>query len=261
LTEKEEKTMTDRKELESEIQEELGRKQFSLTNDELFGYVFGSEERRDLTADLLSAVLEESFGHSITGISFSPAEEFPIHSDKDQFSRFAARCELGGDEHIFVELQLVNFMESTKMPLICCAMMLSAQPEYDLHPVATVSLLSYSLLDEEDWRSDFSVCRKSDGRKLSDGMGIHFLEVPKFAKTGRKPVSGMTKLERWMEFFADRLSDDEKKELAKLDPAVGRAYAAAEDFFNDRENCRRYIKREAELRAALAALRSSGCLS
>ena len=102
--------MTDRKELESEIQEELGRKQYSLMNDELFGYVFGREERRDLTADLLGAVLEESFGHSITGISFRPAEEFPIHSDKDQFSRIAARCELGGDEHIFVELQLVNFM-------------------------------------------------------------------------------------------------------------------------------------------------------
>ena len=44
--------MTDRKELESEIQEELGRKQYSLMNDELFGYVFGREERRDLTADL-----------------------------------------------------------------------------------------------------------------------------------------------------------------------------------------------------------------
>ena len=36
--------MTDRKELESEIQEELGRKQYSLMNDELFGYVFGREE-------------------------------------------------------------------------------------------------------------------------------------------------------------------------------------------------------------------------
>lgn len=261
MVEKEEKTMTDRKELEREIQEELWRKQYSLMNDELFGYVFGSEDRMDLMAELLGAVLEDQFGHSITGISFMPAEEFPVHSDKDQFSRFAARCELGGDEHIFVELQLVNFMESTKMPLICCAMMLNAQPEYDLHPVATVSIFSYSLPGDEDWRSDFSVRRKSDGRKLSDGMGIHFLEVPKFAKAERKPASGMTKLERWMEFFADRLSDDEKKELAKLDPAVGRAYAAAEDFFNDRENCRRYIKREAELRAALSALRSSGCLS
>ena len=261
MVEKEEKTMTDRKKLEREIQEELWRKQYSLMNDELFGYVFGREERRDLTADLLGAVLGETFGHSITGISFMPAEEFPVHSDKDQFSRFAARCELGDEEHIFVELQLVNFMESTKMPLLCCAMMINAQPEYDIHPVATVSIFSYSLHGDEDWRSDFSVRRKSDGRKLGDGMGIHFLEVPKFAKSGRKPASGMTKLERWMEFFANRLSDDEKKELAKIDPAVGRAYAAAEDFFNDRENCRRYIKREAELRAALADLRSSGCLS
>ena len=92
-------------------------------------------------------------------------------------------------------------------------------------------------------------------------MTLHFLEVPKFAKTVRKPVSEMTRLERWMEFFANRLSEEEKEELAKIDPAVGRAYAAAEDFFTDRENCRKYIRREAELREALAALRSSGDLS
>lgn len=253
--------MTDRKELESEIQEELGRKQYSLMNDELFGYVFGREERRDLTADLLGAVLEESFGHSITGISFRPAEEFPIHSDKDQFSRIAARCELGGDEHIFVELQLVNFMESTKMPLICCAMMLNAQPEHDIHPVATVSIFSYSLPGDEDWRSEYHFFNNETHHLLSNGLGIHFLEVPKFAKTVRKPVSEMTRLERWMEFFANRLSEEEKEELAKIDPAVGRAYAAAEDFFTDRENCRKYIRREAELREALANLRSSGDLS
>ena len=147
------------------------------------------------------------------------------------------------------------------MPLICCAMMLNAQPEHDIHPVATVSIFSYSLPGDEDWRSEYHFFNNETHHLLSNGLGIHFLEVPKFAKTVRKPVSEMTRLERWMEFFENRLSEEEKEELAKIDPAVGRAYAAAEDFFTDRENCRKYIRREAELREALAALRSSGDLS
>ena len=132
--------MTDRKELEDAIKSEVARGQFSLMNDELFRYVFGREESRDITAEFLSAGLEKDFGHRISGISFRPALELPVRSDLDQVSRFMARCELGGEDHIFVELQLVNFMESKNFPLICCAMMIDAQPEDDLHPLFVEAL-------------------------------------------------------------------------------------------------------------------------
>ena len=64
--------MTDRKELEDAIKSEVARGQFSLMNDELFRYVFGREESRDITAEFLSAELEKDFGHRISGISFRP---------------------------------------------------------------------------------------------------------------------------------------------------------------------------------------------
>ena len=105
---KEEKMMTDRKELEGAIQNEVERRQFSLMNDELFGYVFGSDERRDITADFLGAALEDSLGHGITGVSFMPPREIPVLRDRELVSRFAARCELGEEDHAFAELQLVN---------------------------------------------------------------------------------------------------------------------------------------------------------
>ena len=246
--------MTDRKELEGAIQNEVERRQFSLMNDELFGYVFGSDERRDITADFLGAALEDSLGHGITGVSFMPPREIPVLRDRELVSRFAARCELGEEVHAFAELQLVNYLEWRELPLACCAEMMSAQPEYDIHPVATVSILSYSLFGNGDWRSDYYFRNVETGHILDKGLGMHFLEVPKFAKAETKPVIEMTKLERWMAFFSDCLNDVEKNELAKLEPAIGRADAAAEEFFNDGENVSRYIDREIGLRLFRAAM-------
>ena len=113
---KEEKNKMDINKLKETIRSEIERGQFSLMNDELFGYVFGREESRDITAEFLSAALEKDFGHPITGISFMPPMELPVHGDRDLVSRIAARCELGDEEHIFAELQLVNYMESRELP-------------------------------------------------------------------------------------------------------------------------------------------------
>ena len=212
------------------------------------------------TAEFLSAALEKDFGHPITCISFMPPMELPVHGERDLVSRFMARCELGDEEHIFAELQLVNFIESKEFPLACCAMMIEAQPEYDLHPCATVSIVSYSLLRRKTWHSDCHIRSDQTFELMDNRLGLHFLEVPVFAKEERKPVSEMTWLERWMEFFSNRLSDEEKKELSEVDPAIGRAYAAAEGFFNESGNVRKYIEREAELRLALADLRAAGLL-
>ena len=164
-------------------------------NDELFGYVFGREESRDITAEFLSAALEKDFGHPITGISFMPPMELPVHGDRDLVSRIAARCELGDEEHIFAELQLVNYMESRELPLACCATMYSAQPEYDLNPCATVSILSYGLLEKKSWYSDYHFHNLETGDLLDNGMGLHFLEVPKFKREDGKPLSSMTRPE------------------------------------------------------------------
>ena len=85
-------------------------------------------------------------------------------------------------------------------------------------------------------------------------MGLHFLEVPKFSREAGKPVSSLTRHERWMAFFANCLSDAEKKELSEIDPAIGSAYAVAEDFFKDSENASRYIDYKTGLRLFRAAM-------
>ncbi len=42
-------------------------------------------------------------------------------------------------------------------------------------------------------------------------MELHFLEIPKYT---HKPISEMTKMERWLTYFANQLNKQEREELA-----------------------------------------------
>ena len=85
------------------------------------------------------------------------------------------------------------------------------------------------------------------GDVLDRGMEVHFLEIPKFLRAGKKAIMDLTKMERWLAYFANRLSRQEKKELTMLDPAISDAYDAARIFFQNEEEHMNYIKREIDL--------------
>ena len=54
----------------------------------------------------------------------------------------------------------------------------------------------------------------------------------------------MTKMERWLAYFANQLDDKEKEELSMSDTAIKSAMQAARIFLNNTEERRRYINRE-----------------
>lgn len=71
----------------------------------------------------------------------------------------------------------------------------------------------------------------------------------------------MTRIERWMEYFSNRLNEQEKEELAMSDKAIGDAYAAARVFFKSPEETMKYINRELaamDARSGLRAAREEG---
>ena len=54
----------------------------------------------------------------------------------------------------------------------------------------------------------------------------------------------MTKMERWLAYFANQLSDDEKGELIMSDEAIHKAVDAARTFLQNDAERRAYINRE-----------------
>ena len=81
-------------------------------------------------------------------------------------------------------------------------------------------------------------------KRLNRDMELHFIELKKFLRAaGNKPASELTKMERWMGYFAKR-TKKKRKELAMCDDSISMAYEAAEAFFSSREERMNYINSE-----------------
>jgi predicted transposase/invertase (TIGR01784 family) len=72
-------------------------------------------------------------------------------------------------------------------------------------------------------------------------LELHFLEVPKFQK---KPIGEMTRMERWLAYFSNKLNTEEMEELAMSDATIKKAVNDADIFMMDFEERLKYINRQ-----------------
>ena len=90
----------------------------------------------------------------------------------------------------------------------------------------------------------WSIYNAETGDRLNKDLVFHFLEIPKYTKSPKKRISDMTKMERWLAYFANQLSDDEKGELIMSDEAIHKAVDAARTFLQNDAERLAYINRE-----------------
>ena len=72
-------------------------------------------------------------------------------------------------------------------------------------------------------------------------MELHFLDVPKFKK---KPINKMTRIERWLAYFSNKLNNTEMEELIMSDAAIKNAVNDTGIFMQDIEERLKYINRQ-----------------
>ena len=83
----------------------------------------------------------------------------------------------------------------------------------DLRPTITINILAFELLPQDEPHAMYSIYNPKTHDRLNNDMELHFLELPKFVKGVQKPIREMTKMERWMAYFANRMNQSEKEEL------------------------------------------------
>ena len=221
---------------------------YNPMNDVLFKFIFGSESRKQITIDFLNTVLEKSLDQPIVDLAFAPTEKIPEHQG-DKLTRLDVACILNSGEQVDVEVQVVNEKDMSSRTLYYWSQMymtsLSAGQSYhDLKPCITVNILNFSLLPKVTPHSIYGVCELETGHRLNRDLELHFLEIPKYAKAPQKPISEMTKMERWLAYFANRLNSKEKEELAMSDAAIKEAMDAAKVFLSNTAGQRAYINRQ-----------------
>ena len=78
-------------------------------------------------------------------------------------------------------------------------------------------------------------------------MELHFIEIPKYIKAPQKTISESSKMERWLAYFANRLTNEEREELAMNEPAIREAMEAEKIFMCNPDEYLRYVNRQMAL--------------
>lgn len=232
-------------EMRQKILAELQAHKINPMNDVLFKFIFGKEERKGITIDFLNAVLEESLEHPIQNIRFTQTEQVP-QDDGGKLTRFDVACELDSGAMIDVEVQVINYQNMQRRTLYYWSQMyltgiLSGEDYAELRPAITINILAFTILPQAEPHAMYSIYNAKTGDRLNRDMELHFLEIPKFM---HKPVREMTKMERWLAYFGNKLSEQEREELAMSEAAIGNAYDAAGAFLRNPQDRMNYVSRQ-----------------
>ena len=224
---------------------------FNPMNDVAFKFIFGKEERKQITIDFLNTVLHKSLAHEIRDISFRQTEMIP-DSDDAKLSRLDIACELDTGELVDVEVQVINYNNMQRRTLFYWARLyllsLTRGEGYNiLRPAITINLLAFELLPQEEPVAMYSIYNIENGDRLNNDMELHFIELPKYIKAPHKTIRESSKMERWLAYFANRLTSEEKEELAMSEPAIREAMEAEKIFMSNPDDYLRYVNRQMAL--------------
>ena len=241
--------MKNEKKIRSIIQTKIENKHINTMNDLLFKFIFGKEERRHFTIDFLNSVLSESLGHMINDIEFRPTEQIP-YNKADKAPRFDVACRLDTGELVDVEAQVASRHNMDKRTLAYWTYMYStglhAGEDYlEASPAITINILAFNIRRKAIVHSSCSIRWDDEPyRRFGKNLRFHFLEIKKFLKAARhKPYKEMTRIERWMGYFAF-CRKKQKQELAMCDDVIRQAYDACDEFFSSKEERMNYINNE-----------------
>ena len=218
---------------------------YNPMNDVLFKFIFGSEERKRITIDFINSVLGRDEEHKVADIEFKNVEFIPLH-ENDKLTRLDVFCVSAAGERLDLEVQVVNHLNMASRSLYYWAQMYlmslqKGQKYRDLKPSITINILRYGFLPQEEPHSVYGIYNPKTMHRLTDNMEIHFLEIPKF---NGKPIASLTKMEKWLAYFANKLDDQEREALAMSEAAIRSAMDAADIFMQSEEQRLAYINRE-----------------
>ena len=224
---------------------------FNPMNDVAFKFIFGKDERKQITIDFLNTVLHKSLAHEIKDITFRQTE-MPPDSDEGKLSRLDIACELDTGELVDVEVQVINYRNMQRRTLFYWARLyllsLTRGEGYNLlRPAITINLLAFEILPQTEPVAMYSIYNIETGDRLNNDMELHFIELPKYIKAPHKTIRESSKMERWLAYFANRMTKEEKEELAMSEPAIKEAMEAEKIFMSDPDAYLRYVNRQMAL--------------
>ena len=235
-------------------------------NDSYSKFVFANEPYKDTTLSLINGVFELEGKKKLVDFEFKDRE-----LDPDTLGGKGVLLDVRGTSSdgtlVNVEIQLSNLKSMDRRTLYYWALLygrrLQGGEDYkNLNRTVVISILAYNLFDKESWphyHSCFAVLNtKEVNHKLSDDLEIHFVELPKWHKGN---LCKLNSLERWLAYLSPDTTDEERRQLAMEDAAIGTAMKAEKVFLSNSDYLTAYERQQKylrDMRAMKEAARDEG---
>ncbi|MCI6100730.1 MAG: Rpn family recombination-promoting nuclease/putative transposase [Selenomonas sp.] len=223
---------------------------YDPTNDLVFKFVFGREERKNVTLRFINDLTGRDGTNAFVDLDFRNSEFVPEKQD-EKLGRLDVFGILDDGSRVDIEMQVINHLNMEKRSLFYWAHMYlhfealkSGQGYRQIHPAIAINVLRFSFLPAEAPFSQYGIYNIENQHKLTDDLELDFLEIPKYRN---KPVKDMNRVERWLAYFANRLQPAEKEELAMRNPEIAEAMEASDRFFMEDKAYREYLQRESAI--------------
>ncbi len=228
----------------------MKHRHYDPTNDLVFKFVFGREERKNVTLQFINDMTGREGNDAFVDIDFQKTEFAPIKAD-EKLGRLDVFGILNDRSRIDIEMQVINHFNMEKRALFYWGQMylhfnaLQAGQGYgQIKPAISINILRFPFLPCAEPFSQYGIYNIKNGHHLTNDFEMDFLEIPKYKD---KPVKTLNRVERWLAYFANRLDPAGKEELAMLNPEIKEAMDASDLYLMDDKKYWEYLQRESAI--------------
>ena len=221
-------------------------------NDFIFKKLFGEAENIDNLKSFLNAVLNKDKTQELVELEIINEKELPTDNIQDKKGIIDVLAKTADGTNINIEVQLTNQDNMDKRTLFYWSRIynrgiVKGEDYSNLNKVITINILDFNYIDLEKYHTTFTL-RENDNTeyKLTDVLELHFIEMPKFKKIENKNLQE-DKLQRWMMFLRNDISQEELEVLINMDKDIKKAEEKLEYLSSDPVTQELYFERERAL--------------
>jgi predicted transposase/invertase (TIGR01784 family) len=220
-----------------------------------FAFKLIFEQNKDMLMSLINAVVSEK--DQVQDIEVRN----PYTRKETTFEKFAVldiKAQATNGTYYNIEVQVTDDLHYDKRSLYYWAklyteQMLAGDSYADLQKTIGIHVLNFSLLDEEKYHNVFHIVNTVSGKKFSNMLELHYIELPKVPTDF---VYIQNALDRWSSFLAraERYTESSLPEVWSSDPMIRKAMGVFESTRLDDADRQTYEARLKWLRDETSAL-------
>ena len=211
-------------------------------NDVFFKYLLGSTKRKFLTLSFINGILNRSDDNLFTDLDFLDKEMTPF-TQAGKVSVLDIRAKMNDGTQVNIEVQVCKDPDMARRSLYYWSKMYSGElrkgePYDKLMPAISINLMDFNGFPQYDTcRHSYHIRNDETTDILIDDLEMHFIELDKI-RIG--DIGKLRKSERWIAYFSQQCSDEEREVLAMNEGAIKEAMELEMRFTQDEKLCRKY---------------------